>query len=253
LQSIVTGSASERPPIAVPLPTSQWDEDAAMSAWPWGCALLLVCASVTTSVAQGPNSWQATVRGPVPAEGAQPLTSRQVELVRQVNDYFNQLTMLHGSFDQTSADGKRQRGKFHIMRPARFRFDFAPPNRVVVISDGRYLAIQDYSLNTDDRKDLAQTPFRPLLQAKVDLLRDALISEATEAGDTITIGLDDASGEIGSLKLFLSSKPVMQLKGWITRDNQNLDTRVDLSDVQPLSAIDQRLFDPSSRLERNRW
>jgi hypothetical protein len=51
----------------------------------------------------------------------------------------------------------------------------------------------------------------------------------------------------------LRTKPVIQLKGWITRDNQNLDTRVDLTEVQPVSSIDQRLFDPSARLERNRW
>jgi hypothetical protein len=67
------------------------------------------------------------------------------------------------------------------------------------------------------------------------------------------IGFTDTSAEAGSMKLFLRSKPVIQLKGWITRDNQRLDTRIDLTEVQPVSSIDQRLFDPSSRLERNRW
>jgi outer membrane lipoprotein-sorting protein len=225
-----------------------------MSTWRPHWAILLVCASVTSSFAEGPNSWQAIVRGQSgPSEKAQHLTDRQVELVRRVNDYFNRLTMLQGSFIQIGADGKRQYGKFHIMRPGRFRFDFAPPNRLVIISDGKLLSIQDYSLNTDDRKDLNQTPFRPLLRTEVDLLRDALISDVSEADDTIMIGFTDTSSEAGSIKLFLRSKPVIQLKGWITRDNQRLDTRIDLTEVQPVSSIDQRLFDPSSRLERNRW
>jgi outer membrane lipoprotein-sorting protein len=225
-----------------------------MSAWRSGCAILLVCASVTSSFAESSNSWQAIVRGQSgPSEKGQRLTDRQVELVRRVDDYFNRLTMLQGSFIQISANGKQQRGKFHIMRPGRFRFDFAPPNRLVIISDGKYLSIQDYSLNTDDRKDLNQTPFRPLLRKEVDLMRDALISDVSEADDTLMIGFTDTSAEAGSIRLFLRTKPVVQLKGWITRDNQNLDTRVDLTEVQPVSSIDQRLFDPSSRLERNRW
>jgi outer membrane lipoprotein-sorting protein len=218
------------------------------------CALVLGCTSFTSGLAEGPNPWAGIVRGPVgSSEEAGRLTHRQVELVRRVNDYFNQLPMLQGSFMQTSAEGKQQRGKFHITRPGRFRFDFAPPTRVVIISDGKHLAIQDYGLNTDDRKDLSQTPFRPLVRPEVDLMRDALISDVSESDDTITIAFTDTNAQAGSVKLFLGTKPAIQLKGWIIRDNQRLDTRVDLTEVQPVSRIDQRLFDLSSRLERTQW
>jgi hypothetical protein len=44
----------------------------------------------------------------------------------------------------------------------------------------------------------------------------------------------------------------MQLKGWIVRDNQSLETRVDLMDLKAVGRIGPRLFDPSARLER-RW
>lgn len=225
-----------------------------MVPWRSACALVFVCASFTSSLAEGPNPWAGTVRGPLgSSEKAEHLTHRQIELVRRVNDYFNRLPVLQGSFTQTSASGKQQRGKFHFMRPGRFRFDFAPPTRVVIISDGKNLAVQDYGLNTDDRKDLTQTPFRPLLRTDVDLLRDAHISEVRQADDTILIGFTDTDAGTGSVKLMLGTEPVIQLKGWIIRDNQNLETRVDLTEVRPISSIDQRLFDPSSRLERNQW
>ena len=218
------------------------------------CALVLGCTSFTSGLAEGPNPWAGIVRGPVgSSEEAGRLTHRQVELVRRANDYLNQLPMLQGSFIQTSAEGKQQRGKFHITRPGRFRFDFAPPTRVVIISDGQHLAIQDYGLNTDDRKDLSHTPFRPLVRPEVDLMRDALISDVSESDDTITIAFTDTNAQAGSVKLFLGTKPAIQLKGWIIRDNQRLDTRVDLTEVQPVSRIDQRLFDLSSRLERTQW
>jgi outer membrane lipoprotein-sorting protein len=215
--------------------------------------MLLVFASAAPSFAQVPKSWEPVVRQSASPEKSDRLTKRQVELVHRINGYFNKLTMLEGSFIQLNADGKRQRGKFHLMRPAQFRFDFAPPSRTVIISDGKYLSIQDYDLNTDDRRDLNQTPFRPLLDAHVDLLRDARILDVTETEDTIGVAFSDASGEAGSVKLFLSTKPALQLKGWIIRDNQNLDTRVDLTELQVVSNIDPNLFDPSSRLERRRW
>jgi outer membrane lipoprotein-sorting protein len=214
---------------------------------------LVLCAAITSSAAQT-NPWGAVVRPQAGHAGtAQGLTERQVQLVRQVNAYFNKLTLLQGSFVQTSANGKREKGVFHLMRPGRFRFDFAPPNRVVIISDGKSLSIQDYSMNTDDRRPLEQTVFRPLLRQEVDLLRDARIFDVSESGDTVTVGFGDPGGEAGSVRLFLGVKPVVQLKGWITRDNQNLDTRIDLAELQAVGSIDPRLFDPSSKLERRGW
>src|SRR5262245_44331135 len=119
--------------------------------------------------------------GSIVSVSGQKLDKKQEEIVLRVNAYFNQLTNLKGSFVQTGADNKRQRGKFHIRRPGRFRFEFNPPSRVVIISDGNYVAIQDRDLNTDDRWDLSYTPFRAILQKDVDLLRDVHIVEAQEA------------------------------------------------------------------------
>src|SRR5215471_21611913 len=127
----------------------------------------------------GVSAQEAKKPASAPATG-QELSKKQVDLVRKVSAYFNQITSLKGSFLQTSADNKRQRGKFFITRPGRFRFEFNPPSRVVIISDGQYIAIQDRDLSTDDRWDLGYTPFRALLQDNVDLLRDARVLEAEE-------------------------------------------------------------------------
>src|SRR5690606_18261613 len=106
-------------------------------------------------------------------------------------DYFRNLDTLQGNFVQTGADNKRMRGKFYLSRPGRFRFDYARPSRQVVISDGRYLAIQDHDLNNVDRVALNDTPFRLLLRSDVDLVRDARIMEVQESDDLLVIGLID--------------------------------------------------------------
>ena len=193
------------------------------------------------------------VNAPHDPRNARPieLSPKQVELVRQVNGYFNQLTILKGTFTQTSADNKRQRGKFHIMRPGRFRFEFSPPSKVVIISDGKHVAIQDHDLKTDDRWDLSYTPFRALLQKDVNLLQDANIFDVREDQEAIAIAFEDKSAEASSrIKLFLTTKPALQLKAWIAKDAQGFDTRTDLSDLTKIDAVDQQLFNPAAPIER---
>jgi len=163
-----------------------------------------------------------------------------------VTAYFNRLTNLKGTFVQTSGDNKRQRGKFYISRPGRFRFEFNLPSRVVIISDGRYVAIQDHDLNTDSRWELSYTPFRALLQKDVDLLRDARMVEVQEVDNTIIIAFEDKSGDASSrIKLFVTAAPEMQIKGWIAKDAQGLETRVDLTEILSVGELDAKLFDPA--------
>jgi outer membrane lipoprotein-sorting protein len=213
-------------------------------------SLRLTALALATLVAVSVSAQEARMEptGSSAVGSSQELSKKHVEIVRKVNAYFNQLTSLRGSFVQISADSKRQRGKFHISRPGRFRFEFNLPSKVVIISDGKYLAIQDRDLNTDDRWDLGYTPFRALLQKDVDLLRDVHVIDAQEADDSITIAFEDHSGDASSrIKLFLAAKPAMQIKAWIVKDAQGLDTRVDLIDVSATDEPDARLFDPAAR------
>ena len=171
------------------------------------------------------------------------LDAHQKDLVDKVSSYFSGINTLQGSFLQTGSDNRRMKGKFYLSRPGRFRFDYARPSRQIVISDGRYLAVQDLDLNTEDRVELDQTPFRLILQNDVDLIRDAQILEVRESDDLIVIALqgkDPDSG--GQIKLFLATKPELVLKAWVTRDAQGVDTRVEISDLDKTANLDSGLF-----------
>jgi outer membrane lipoprotein-sorting protein len=215
-----------------------------------GLLISLGLAAVAASAQEGKRN-QPT--GSIAGGTGQEAGKKQVELVRRVNAYFNQLASLKGTFLQTGADKQRLRGHYYISRPGRFRFEFNRPSRVVILSDGRYVAIQDHDLNTDDRWELSYTPFRALLQRDVDLLRDTRILEAQETEDSITIAFEDKSADTyGRVELLMASKPALRLKGWITKDAQGLDTRIDLVDMQPCEEPDKKLFDPALKLERQR-
>lgn len=188
------------------------------------------------------SSWNAEV-APAGSQEGLILDAHQTDIVNKVSKYFSDLKLLQGRFVQTSADHKRMRGKFYLSRPGRFRFDYARPSRQIVISDGRYLAIQDLDLRNEDRVALNDTPFRLLLRSDVDLVRDAHIMEVRESDDSIVVGLQDKDPDtVGQIKLFMSTKPELELKEWITRDAQGLDTRVEVSDLSRPNELDAGLF-----------
>ena len=110
----------------------------------------------------------------------------QIDIIQKINGYFNKLKNLEGEFLQTDADDKRKKGKFYIERPGKVRFDYSLPSKQKIISNGKYLAIEDHDLNTTDRYPLESTPFRLLLTKDVDLMRDANII-ALDVGDNVVV------------------------------------------------------------------
>ena len=202
-------------------------------------------AQGTKTPPQPPSNWNQTVTKEAPASG-QEFDAKQVDLIKKVETYFNQLGDMKGNFTQLSADNKRLRGKFYLKRPGQFRFEYNLPSKQIIVSDGKDLVIQDLDLKNENRWGLDQTPFRVLLRKDVDLLKDAKILEVGETEDRIVLALQDKSPDTpGRIKLFLQRKPTVELKEWITTDAQGLDTRVELQDFGKAENLDPKLFSPS--------
>ncbi len=188
------------------------------------------------------NGWAGQV-APANTDQGITLDQHQTQLVDQVSAYFESLQNLKGSFVQTDAENKRMKGKFFVKRPGRFRFDYALPSKQVIVSDGQNLAIQDLDLNNEDRVSLDQTPFRLLLRDDVNLLRDAKILEVQQSSDLIVLTLEDKDpNSPGRIKLFLATKPNIELKEWVTTDAQGQDTRIQLSQLVKADELDGNLF-----------
>jgi len=186
-------------------------------------------------------SWSAEV-SPDGSSGIA-LDEQQTKDIQSVSDYFNHLKTLKGKFVQTAADGKVMKGKFMMMRPGKFRFDYDRPSRQLIISDGTYLAIQDLDVSTEDRVALDQTPFRILLRDDVDLLRDARIAEVQTIGDQLLLTLEDKSPDSsGKITLIMNKAPALELREWITTDAQGLDTRIEVVGSVRDEAVDAANF-----------
>ena len=208
---------------------------------------IAVAVTVTVLTAEVATCTPVAFAQTAPATAGVVLDEKQTATLKDVSKYFNDLKQLKGAFNQTNADGKKLRGKFYIKQPGKFRFDYGSGSKMIIVSDGKYLSIQDLDLKTDSNWELDRTPFRLLLRKDVDLMRDAAILEVQDVDDLIIISVQDKSPDTpGRIKLFLAKKPALELKEWVTTDAQGIDTRIEIGDLNRTEEIASDLFTPVS-------
>ncbi len=186
----------------------------------------------------GGSGWNAEVtKGDTP--GPKDMDDETKAFVQSVSDYFNAINFMEGRFVQTNPDNQKANGRFYVNRPGKLRFDYAPPSKLRIVSDGRWLSIEDHDIKTFDRYPLSSTPFKLLLAEKVDFLKDAKIVDISRSDTVAIISVadkdDDSSGQ---LKLFFSI-PELQLVQWVITDPQGLDTSIEISEM----VLDQKKAD----------
>lgn len=240
---------AQRAPVAQPAPTAQ-------PATPPLPTPSFQQPAVAQPPAPEPNQVQAAAPQPNPLGAgwstkfgtASPDSSQytnspeQIAVVQKIDAYFNDMKNLEGSFLQTDSDEKRKKGKFFIERPGKLRFDYSLPSKQKIISDGKYLAIEDHDLNTTDRYPLESTPFRLLLSQDVNLLRDARIIALDMGADVVIITVEDKQSDNGGQIRLFFDWPAMKLKEWIISDPQGLNTRIQVADVELNKAVDPKVF-----------
>ncbi len=180
---------------------------------------------------------------PALAAKSMTLTAAQTASVNLISDYINGFEHLKGEFTQISPKGNLSRGVFHISKPGRMRFEYAPPNPFLIVSDGRWLTIKNRDKEKGDQFPLSQTPLRLVLNDKVDLVRDTNIIELVTADGLITLTLEDKKESLGGGRLILVfDEARKELQQWVVVDGKNRRTTVTLENIVAGEAPDPQLF-----------
>ena len=188
------------------------------------------------------TDWNADVTK-APSVSGSTMSGDQQAAIKKINGYFNGINDLSGAFLQTAADDRKAKGKFFVKRPGLFRFVYSPPSKLVILSDGKNLLIEDHDLKTVDRFPLNSTPFRLLLKKDVNILRDAHVTRVVETDDTISMAISDKkSDSSGKIQLYFTKKPELVLREWIITDAQGLDTRIAIARLDRKEALNRKLF-----------
>lgn len=149
-----------------------------------------------------------------------------------VSDYLNAITTAETTFTQINADGSGAKGRLLIQRPGRMRFEYASPDKTVVLASGGQVAIfDDKSNQPPEQYPLAQTPLNLILGRRIDLGRADMVRSVAEEGKlTVITAQDPEHPEYGSIALGFAASPVA-LRQWVITDQYGSQTTVLLDDL----------------------
>jgi outer membrane lipoprotein-sorting protein len=172
-------------------------------------------------------------------EGFSPADKADLDLV---SAYLNGIHTLKGTFVQIGPEGQVDEGRFFIDKPGKMRFDYAPPNPTLIVSDGSTVAIQNKALNTTDRYPIWTTPLNLILSDDVDLKNNlSIVGVEHQEGSLIVDARSHSRRTNGNITLVFS-QPDMQLRQWTVIDAQGLSTTVSVRDLQQGVPLDPALF-----------
>ncbi len=171
-----------------------------------------------------------------------PFTPAQRATLAKINQVYNAIREMSGTFTQVESDGSASMGKFFISKPGRVRFMYDPPSAIDIVSDGTQLAVRDKKLGTQDIYQLWQTPLRYLLKEKIDLIEDARIISILQDTNIVTVSIEeDGALTQGRLMLYFSATDY-SLQQWTITDGQGMETSVTVAKIQVNKPNDARLF-----------
>lgn len=150
-----------------------------------------------------------------------------------ISNYLNSFQTASGEFTQINDDGTISTGQIYIKRPGRVRFEYNPPEKVLVVADGSTVGVVDGKSNTGpEAYPLHRTPLKIILARNVDLTRAKMVTGHVSDGKTTTVRAQDPEHpEYGSIELVFTSGPI-ELRQWIINDSAGSRTTVVLGDLR---------------------
>lgn len=205
-----------------------------------GLGLLFV-----TFLTAGGEARAENTDGVTPTTAATPPQTRldieDGEALAEVSAYLSALENMQGDFLQVGPDGSVAEGKFYLRRPGRLRFEYEPPENLLVVADGTWVAVKDSSAPAQ-RYPIASTPLSLLLAEDVNLSESARVLNVEKQPGALLVTLADSKGEAPGQITLIFDQPRIQLRQWVVTDAQGLQTTVALRNVETGIRADNALF-----------
>ncbi len=170
------------------------------------------------------------------------LAAGQQQAVAKINAYINSFQSLKCDFAQVSSKGSLSQGVLYISKPGKLRFDYASPNPLLIVADGRWLTIKDRVRERGDQFPLSATPLRLVVSPQVDLLAETDVVAFDQRDGLTSVSLQDRKGGMGGYITLIFDDQLNQLQQWIVVDGKDRRTSVQLSNIQFGGKFDPKLF-----------
>jgi outer membrane lipoprotein-sorting protein len=193
-----------------------------------------------------PRMFRRTLLGaallPVPVL-AQGQARVDTAIVQRVEAYLNGLRTLRARFLQVAQNGASAQGTAWISRPGRMRFDYDPPEPMLLVASGGQVLMYDRELRQPTTVPASSTPLGLLLRDPIRLAGDITVTGTERTGGFVRLGLHrtGAAAE-GRLTLAFQENP-FELRQWTVLDAQGRETRVTLYEIDTNTRPNNRIFD----------
>jgi outer membrane lipoprotein-sorting protein len=170
------------------------------------------------------------------------LSPEAMSTIEEVSSYFNSFKTLQGEFTQVSPQGRVSAGVFFLSKPGRLRFEYAPPNPFLVVSDGSWVVIENRKQKTTDQYPLAATPLKLLLAEEINLLEQAEVKSVETSEGVSTIAVEDRNKLIPGRLVLVYDNNRKELSQWIVEDARGKRTTISLAKLEMGVDPDPKLF-----------
>ena len=178
-----------------------------------------------------------------------PAVAEKIALA-ELSRYLNELQTAEAEFTQVNSDGTISTGKLFIKRPGRARFEYAPPDKTLVMAGGSQVAIFDPKSNLGpEQYPLSKTPLNLILAANVDLSRNKMVVGHSENGAKTSVTAQDPEHpEYGTIELIFTGAPT-ELRQWVITDDNGSKTTVILGALKTGVSLGSRMFSIPAEVE----
>ena len=182
---------------------------------------------------------------PLRAQGnaAPQLSAQDRADIARVEQHFNSIKTFQARFTQVSSvGGKDISGNFYVRRPGKLRFEYDPPAKIVIVSDGLQVTYYDAARDEISQVPLGWSVANFLVQDNLKLSGDLTVTNVTRGEGLLQLTLIQTKApQEGRLLLVLSQQP-MQLKRWAVIDAKGREIVITLSDMKTGIALKNDLF-----------
>ncbi len=170
------------------------------------------------------------------------LNAEQKRSMQKINSFLNSFQSMKSDFTQISSKGQMVQGVLLISKPGKLRFEYAAPNPMLIVADGRWLTIKNRAKEKGDQFPLSATPLRLVVSPQVDLAAETDVI-GFESKDGITsISLADRKSSLGGYIILVFDEQRGQLQQWVIVDGKDRRTTVQLANIQTGGKFDPKLF-----------
>src|SRR5579862_1139551 len=198
------------------------------------------CCAATTALLllTAPHDATATATPPTAAQ----LAPQDSAVLQKIAAYLEGIHTMTAKFQQAVASGGDASGYVWLQRPGRMRFQYDPPNQLLMFADSFNVYYWDPDLKQMSTVALKSTPAWFLLRDPISFTDGVTVTRFEHSGNTVRVTVvQTADADAGSLTMEFTENPLV-LRHWTVVDQKGRVTNVSLSDQQFGVALDPNLF-----------